>query len=221
MRPRLRLLALLLFVVSLQSAGSALAGVPSAALSQVPAVLRVCPYDGISFVVTVRDAGGNPVASSFVQIDFTGCIPDIYYPNLTPTNQCPETIARGASPAAIYGTVSQVTNAAGQATFQIKAGGVCPYAGARVTADGVLLGMRDVASPDQDGSLVAMGSDAAILVSKETAGFYDATADLDGDGDTNNDAGDYAVYDAHAGHGCDAITPSLSHSWGSLKIRYR
>jgi len=210
MRPRLRLLIGLFLAASLAVSAPAFAAIPSPPNSSVDAQLLLCPYDVIPFVVIVRDLSNNPVSSSTVQLDLSACVPDPAYPGLIPTHLCPNS-----------GPLTLVSDAAGRVEFRIKAGGVCPGNRARIFADGVLLAQRTVASPDQDGNLVVIGPDAAILVAKEMSGSFDATADLDGDVDTNNDAGDYAVYDAHSGHGCDAITPALPRSWGSLKIRYR
>lgn len=211
MHRRLRLFAPLLSGAILLIALPAQAGVPSGSQSQVDSQLLLCPYDAIPFNVTVRDAASNPVAGATVQMSFASCATDPAYPGTTPTHLCPS----GSGP------LTLVSGADGRVQFLLKAGGVCPGSQAQIRADGVLLALRTVASPDQDGNLVVLGQDSAILVAKEMSGVYDATADLDGDGDTNNDAGDYAVYDAHAGHGCDSITPAAPHSWGSVKILYR
>jgi hypothetical protein len=212
MRPRLRLLTGLFLAAYLVASVPVLAAIPSPPNSSVDPQLLLCPYDIIPFVVIVRDLSHNPVANSSVQLDFTGCAADPAYPGTIPTNLCPSVVPQ---------MTTLITDASGRVEFHLKAGGTCPGAQTRIFADGILLAQRTVASPDQDGNLVVIGQDAAILVAKEMSGVYDATADLDGDGDTNNDAGDYAVYDAHSGHGCDAITPALPRSWGSLKIRYR
>ena len=211
MHSRLRLWTPVLLGVSLVSSVPTFAGVPSPGTSEVDARLFVCPYETIAFNVFVNDAAFNPVANSFVELRFSNCTADPAYPGSVPTHLCPT----GGGPLTMY------TDVYGQATFLVKAGGVCPASLAQVFADGVLLATRAVSSPDQDGSLVVLGQDAAILVAKQTSGSYQPTADLDGDGDTNNDPGDYAVYDLHAGHGCDAITPSARRSWGSVKILYR
>jgi hypothetical protein len=210
MHPRLRLPTPVLLGVLLLAV-PAFGGVPFPGYSEVDEHFLVCPYDPIPFVVVVRDAGGNPVVSSTVQIHLTDCAAHPSYPATAPTHLCPT----GSGP------LTLVSDASGRVQFMLKAGGVCPGGQARISADGVLLAFRTVASPDQDGSLVVMGQDSAILVAKQMSGSFDATADLDGDGNTSNDQGDYDVYDLHAGHGCDAITPSLPRSWGSVKILYR
>lgn len=207
MHPRLRLLTPVLLGVCLLTA-AARAGVPSITNSEVPAQLLLCPYEAIPFTVIVRDAGNNPVANSTVQLILTNCAATPY-PG-APTHLCPNS-----------GPLTVVSNTSGNATFLLKAGGVCRDAQAQIRADGVPLAVRSVASPDQDGSLVVLGQDSAILVAKQMSGSFDATADLDGDGSTNNDAGDYDVYDQHAGHGCDAITRAMLRTWGSVKILYR
>jgi len=209
MHPRLRLLAPVLLGVAVLSV-PAIAGVPSPSQSVVDPRLFVCPYEAIPFNVTVLDAAANPVANSFVQLLFGNCTADPAFPGTLPTHPCP-----GPDALNLYSDVS------GRVTFMVKAGGVCPGSQAVVRADGVVIALRSVSSPDQDGSLVVLGQDATILVARQMSGSYQPTADLDGDGDTNNDAGDYAVYDLHAGHGCDAITPSRPRTWGSVKILYR
>jgi len=210
MRPRLRLLAPVLLGVSLLTAPAS-AAVPSPTHSVVDPHLLLCPYDAIPFVVIVKDLAGNPINGSTVQMEFISCLADPAYPGTVPTHLCPT----GSGP------LTLVTGVDGRVQFMIKAGGTCPNSQARVYADGVILAQRTIASPDQDGSLVVLGQDSAILVAKQMSGSFDGTADLDGDGDTNNDPGDYDVYDLHAGHGCNAITPALPRSWGSVKLLYR
>jgi hypothetical protein len=211
MNPRLRLLAPVLLGAVLAAATPASAAVPSAAQSVVDPHLLLCPYDAIPFVVIVKDAGGNVVNGATVQMDFSICLPNPAYPGTVPTHPCPS----GSGP------LTLISGADGRVQFMLKAGGTCPGSRARVRADGIELAQRTVASPDQDGSLVVLGQDSAILVAKQMSGSFDGTADLDGDGNTSNDAGDYAVYDAHSGHGCDGITPTLPRSWGSVKLLYR
>ncbi|NOT34839.1 MAG: hypothetical protein HOP12_11810 [Candidatus Eisenbacteria bacterium] len=199
----------------------ALAGVPSPLNTTIPLNIVVCPQADIPFTMVVRDAANNPVVGSFVELNFSTCSVPAAYPNDVPVRFCPSDPGPGITPIG-PGHVAALTNAAGVVTFFLRAGGVCVGSAVEIRADGVSLGQRGAASPDQNGSLsVFSNPDALELVAKESVALYDVTADLDSDGDTNTDAGDIAVYDAHAGHTCDARTPTRDASWGRLKTIYR
>lgn len=188
--------SLLLLVVLLFCSQPALAGVPDPAHSTMDACLVVCPEGDFTFHVTVRDIAGNPIANSSVHVDMCLC------PSVIP---CP---GEGC-------TYIKLTDAAGNATLQIKAGGTC-LAGVLITADGVVLGSRAVASPDQNGDLIVDAADYAAAVGK--LGLSDPTADFDCDGGVTN--ADLNVVYAHAGHSCQAV-PGLQQSWGRMKAIYR
>ena len=187
-------LALLALTVATQAS----AAVPSPANSSVPSCLQVCPYGDLTYTVVIRDIANNPVAGSFVQIDFIDC----------PTfHLCPPPASQNTS---------QITNPQGVAVFALKGGGGCASS-VRVFADGVLMASGvSVASPDQDGNLFVTGADQTVLTAKTAT---DPTADLNCDG--THDAADGNVLTAHIGHYCDGVIPVAPRSWGQLKMHYR
>jgi hypothetical protein len=198
---------LLLAVTSFTLPGTALAAVPSPANSTVDECIRVCPAGDMNLHVVVRDAFHNPVVASFVVVNFTNC----FSQNICPTlGSEPYTFIPPAS-------IQMVTNAAGEANIPIRSGGVC-VASATVSADGVLLATRVVASPDQNGDAVVNATDQALMALKLTGPFA-PEADLNCSGSL--EIGDPGILDAHLGHSCQMVVPVTPRSWGTIKIRYR
>ena len=188
--------SLLLLIVVVCCSQPALAAVPDPGHSAVDPCLVVCPAGDSFFHVIVRDIVGNPIAGSTVIVDLCSCS------SVVP---CP-----GEGCAQIGHT-----DASGSVTFAIKAGGVCA-AGAFITADGVALGVRAVASPDQNGDLFVDAADVAVAVGK--IGGADPTADLDCDHFVT--PSDVTLIGAHQGHACDTV-PTQAQSWGHVKAIYR
>jgi len=182
---------------TLGSAAVASAAVPSPVNSSVDFCLFVCPRGDVPFHVIVRDAINQPIANSFVQVFL--CSDTL---RVCPMEDC---------------TVTGLTNAAGQATFFIHAGGP-RYTPVTVVADGVQIGLARISTPDQNGDLVVDGADLAIGISK--LGMADYTMDLDCDVNTV-DAQDIAVLQSHLGHVCPGPTPTRSSTWGHVKTIYR
>ena len=192
------------------TAPAAMSAVPSPATSTVPACLTVCPGGDVDFVVTVRDFIGNPVGGSSVVVDLSHC---------DGVQVCPATGSDPYTYSPVARTFTVISNAAGVATFPIRAGGVCAAGPAvYVFADGVLLRtLPGVSSPDQDGNLSVDGADVLIVNGK--LGSADVTADFDCDGTvTNSDANVPLV---HGGQTCQSPTSTLRRSWGELKQIYR
>jgi hypothetical protein len=189
-------------------------GVPSPANSTVGACLVACPLGDIEFEVVVRDLAGNPVAGSTVALDFSACAQAFLctVPGPAPDPYTVDLATR---------TVSMVTNAAGLARFPLRAGGGCPTATVRVFADGVLLALRALASPDQDGDGFTsnlLTNDAALFFAK--LGTADPTADLDCDADVDGD--DQGVFFLHASKTCWGYVDAAKRgTWGRLKAHYR
>lgn len=183
-------------------------GVPDPARCTVPHCLTLCPTGDIVFTLTVRDFNSAPVADAQVVIDLLNC---------TGVSVC----ATNGSEPYIYDAPSRTlrgfTNAAGVATFPIKAGGVC-VGETNVIADGVSIRrFTGVSSPDQDANLTVDGAD--ILAVNAKLGTFDVTADFDCDGVVTNSDLDFAT--AHGGHTCQAPTSVHRKSWGELKQIYR
>jgi hypothetical protein len=208
MRPVATIFAsLLLLGLYAASAPAGALGVPSPQNSTIPTYFQLCPLGDLMQSVVVRDIAGQPVANSVVLIDFCAC------PGVTLCAPMPG----GPSTFSSTCQANAVTDANGVAAFPIRGGGVCSGP-VPVTADGVLLGnVNLVVSPDQDGSLVVDGADAAILGAK--IGGPDRTGDLDGNGVV--DAADVLILSAHHGHTCEGVVPAVGTSWGRLKQIYR
>ena len=192
---RARLLLLLLLGATLMGVPSANAAVPSPATSHVDPCLVICPNGDFAFHVIVRDAANNPVGGSSVVINFCNC-PGVHL--------C-------SGPCDLLAT----SDATGAVTFQIKGGGIC--SAATVSADGVILAIRAVASPDQDGDLSVSAADIGIVNGK--VGSADPTADFDCDGSVT--AADVGIATAHGSHVCQGPVPTEPRSWGGLKAFYR
>ena len=195
------------FLLGLVTTPSAHAAVPSAANSTVEPCFVTCPYGDISFTVVVRDAASNPIGGSNVQIVYTNC------PGFT---LCPNQ-ETGTTVNLVTHTVGRFTDASGILVFHVHAGGLCIGAQLKIVADGVHLADRTLASTDQDGNLIVDPVDQAIVIGKVGGG--DLSADLDCDAAVT--AADVGVLNNHMGHSCDAATPAIPKSWGSLKITYR
>ena len=169
----------------------------------IPACLRVCPQEDIVTMVIVRDAANQPVPNSTVVVDFSLCPGFVLGP---PDGTEGYMILPGPM-------VSKLTDAAGEAAFPIRAGGVC-HGSPAISVDGEIARQyAGVASPDQDGNLVVDDVDEAIFVNTKL-GTLDVTGDFDCDGDA--DAVDLFTLRGHKGH-----TPVAPRSWGELKVRYR
>jgi hypothetical protein len=194
--------------------GPAAAAVPSVANSTVPPCLVACPFGDIPFDVVVRDLANNPVANSSVVIDFSEC-PAAFICTAPGSQPDPYTVNLPAR------TIQLFSNASGLAHFPLRVGGGCGANTVRVFADGVLLGQRALASPDQDGDGFTsniLNNDFAIFTAK--LGTSDPTADLDCDSDV--DADDQQIFFTHASKTCQGFVDAAHRSsWGHVKSHYR
>src|SRR5262245_56402780 len=192
---RSRLLLLIPLGAALLWSLPASAAVPSPATSVVDPCLIVCPSGDFAFHVAVRDAANAPVPGATVLINLCQC-PSVH-------------LCQGSC------DVVKPTDAAGNVTFNIKAGGVC-LCGVTIFADGVLLATRLVASTDQDGDLDVDGTDQFDVLSK--MGTPSPEADLDCDGLVTS--ADLTIDVNHGGHNCEVV-PTGPQSWGRTKAIYR
>ncbi len=198
--------AALLLVASVVAAPS-WATVPSPANSTLPACYVACPMGDIPVTVTVRDLANNVVPSSSVVLDFSQC-PGAYICPQQPSDRYTVNMPARA--------ISGVTDASGKVTFALRVGGTC--AGARIFADGVLLGTLPFKSPDQNGDGVVIEPDYTIFLGKLGSG--DVTADFNCSGTVDNP--DLITMNLHGSHSCIGIVdPATPRSWGSLKLLYR
>jgi hypothetical protein len=173
----------------------------------VDACVVTAPNGSVVTHVTVRDFANNPVAASTVVLDYTDC-PAFRLCTLA-CSQCIVDLPTH--------TVRMLTNAAGQADFDLRAGGGCAAGALRVYADGVFLAQRAVAAFDQDGDLAVTATDYLIAQTKQ--GLADPTADFDCSGLV--DLADLNALNDRVITTCDGIVPAQPRTWGRLKIVYR
>jgi hypothetical protein len=173
----------------------------------VDACVVTSPDGSIVTHVTVRDVFDNPINGAAVDVEYSGC-PD-FHPCPVACTGCVVNLP------ARY--VRKLTNAAGQADFDLHAGGGCAAGTLRFFADGVLIAQRAVAAFDQDGDLSVTAADHALTQAKQGSG--DPTADFDCSGLV--DAGDLGALLARLGASCEVIVPVRPRTWGALKIVYR
>ena len=208
MNPMSRLASLVLLVLLTLPPASVRAGVPSPPNSTVPGCLVACPLGDIAYTVVVRDLANNPGVGSMVTIDFSSC-PGV--------SVCEIVKDPGYTYDANTRYVQGLTDSTGTVTFGLHAGGLCAT-GVRVWADGLLLGTRRMASPDQNGDQVVVESDFTIFATKL------GTSDLTADFDCNElvDLGDQQIWNQHGSHSCFGIVnPVQRRTWGNVKISYR
>jgi hypothetical protein len=212
MAPRTRALLAAVFLL-VATAWPAFAAVPSPPNSTIPACIVACPMGDIPVVVTVRDIANNTVPGSLVVLDFSSC-PGAYIctgPPPDPYLYDPATR-----------TIRMTTGANGSVSFPLRVGGGCGANAVRIYADGVLLGSRNLASPDQtaNGMVICYAIDTDCTVFNAKMGGSDPTADFDCDGDVDVD--DQITLDQHSSHACAGyIDPTIRRTWGHVKSIYR
>jgi hypothetical protein len=188
-------------------AGFVAAGTLSPQRCTVDRCLVFCPAGDLAFHVIIRDGAAHVVAS--VSVGPSLC-------NSTGWAIC----SLGQPPEILFFSPCQpivLTEPNGMATIALKAGGVTNDSTVSILADGMPLGRRFLASPDQNGDLVVDRADEAILLAK--LGTHDLSADFDGDGVVTE--ADHAILRAHLGHACEMPTPTRQSGWGEIKVRYR
>ncbi|NNF06874.1 MAG: hypothetical protein HKN21_08940 [Candidatus Eisenbacteria bacterium] len=131
-------ISLVLAIVGMFAATAAMANIPDPALSNCPAFLTITPDGSFTYTVTVNGATG-PVNGSLVEIR----------------------VSAQADPVVcwcvgqVHPSITAVTNASGEADFNIAGGGCVSAAGlgggavvAQVLADGIELCQIEINSPD-------------------------------------------------------------------------
>jgi hypothetical protein len=201
-------------------AGVAMAGVPSAANSTLPAGIQyVGSQGGVvdakgQAIVTVRDAGNNPVINSTVELLFGACATAVPSDlNLDDVQPFPGLAVNCAG-----NVVVAVTNASGQATFRIV-GGAAALPGnnpgittpcCTVRADGQVLGTLRVGAYDLNTSGGVNAADQSLFLSTLFASpaGYRCRADYNGDGLCNSaDLSKILSVQFGAGSGTSAVAP--------------
>ena len=203
------LVAVALFgvVLELVGNGAVRADVPSAATSFVSPCFVSCPFGDASFSVIVRKLSNQPMPDATVVLLFGDCSGTVFCPTQEP----------GTTIDLAGHTARRTSDINGSVVFHLHMGGLCPGARMEVTANGVILAYRNVATVDQDGNLVVDAADQALVAGK--VGSADASADFDCNGAV--DAADEATFAGHLAHACDATTPVEPRSWGRVKVVYR
>jgi len=212
--------AMLLSGALLLVAGVAMAGVPSAANSSLPTGIQfVGTQGGVADVkgqaiVTVRDAGNNPVINSTVELLFGACASAVPSDlNLDDVQPFP-----GNTVSCAGNVVVAVTNASGQATFRVV-GGASAVPGNNpgittpcltVRADGQVLGTLRVAAYDLNTTGGVNAADQSLFLATLFASpaGYRCRADYNGDGVCNAaDLSKLLGVTFGAGSGVSAVVP--------------
>ena len=173
--------ATLLTAAGLLAASAAMAGVPSAANSVVPAcVSLVGSSAGVpdavgTFSVTVRDLANNPLSGASVVVDISGC---------SELAICQDQLDANATVTCIGKTTRKFTDALGQVTFTVLGGGngnpaATLLGGGKIFANGTLIGSPTVAAYNLDGQLGVAGGDLAVFLGDFASGFNYGRSDFD------------------------------------------
>jgi len=145
--------ATLLATVGVLAASAAMAGVPSAANSDVPVGISLVGRSGLvpdpfgNFTVTVRDLANNLLVGASVVVDLSFA---------TDVAICNDQLDANATVNCLAKTTRKFTDGLGQVSFIVVGGSngagnaVTLAGGARIYANGVLLGSPTAATYDQD-----------------------------------------------------------------------
>ncbi len=189
-------------------------GIPNATLSTVTKPMVACPAGDLMFTTILHNLVDLPCDFADVVISFEDC-PSVHFPPVVGDEGYQVTLDPGTQ---ALQTLQKVSDVSGEADFAIRAGGGCPGSTVRIYGNGVLVAIRALASPDQDGNLGVGPEDVALATAK--LGTSDPTADFNGDGTVTN--ADLDILRAHLGHHAPGMaTPVASHTWGTLKLLYR
>ncbi len=207
------LLPLVVLALALSvSPARAVTGVPDPVASTLPDCMVTCPLGDLSFAVVVRDATSLPIPLADVTIVFYNCPGAYLCPGMASDPYVVNTTQR---------TLTGITDTNGAIDFHPRVGGTGPAGSVEVYANGIYLKSYALASPDQNGDGVVIGSpdpDGTTFAAK--LGTTDPTADFTCDGTV--DAADQAFFDAHVSHSCAGIVnPAKQRTWGVIKILYR
>ena len=187
---------------------TARAKIPNAALSTVTQPMVACPAGDIPFTTIMHNVADLPCSYVWVSVSFE-CASIRFPPAMGDEGY------EVSTDPPVLGALGDLN---GEKTFAIRAGGTCEASTVRIYGDGVLVAVRALASPDQDGNF-GVGVDD-LVVAQSKLGTADPTADFDGDGTVT--AADLDFLRAHFGHHAPGMaTPVASRSWGTLKLTYR
>jgi hypothetical protein len=174
--------ATLLTVAGLLAASAAMAGVPSAANSTVPACIALVGSSaGVAdasgaFSVTVRDLANNPLSGASVVIDLSGCS-DIAI--------CDDQLDVDALVNCVSKTTRKFTDALGQVSFTVLGGSngagnaTTLLNGASIYANGTLIGSPTAAVYDLDGALGLGANDLSAFLTDFASAINYGRSDFD------------------------------------------
>ena len=146
--------ATLLTAAGLLAASAAIAGVPSAANSTVPACISLVgnaagvPDAAGTFTVIVRDLANNPLSGASVVVDLSGC---------SELAICEDQLDVDALVTCGAKTTRKFTDGLGSVTFTVLGGGnglpaATLLGGGKIFANGTLIGSPTVSAYDLNGS---------------------------------------------------------------------
>ena len=186
-------------LLALLSAAVAHADVPDVYNSIADTNLVASPDGGFNYVVWLRDANNTPIVNVYVILDFTGA-PGIQLCSSQDSDH--------------DGKLIVVSDGAGRATFNVKAGGT---SNGTVTVGTALEIIRNVhlISTDLDGDNDVDAQDQAAL--NALMGTSGPIGDFDKNGTV--DSADATIQNAHVGGSCTS-TPAVQQSWGAVKALY-
>jgi len=187
-------------LLALLSAAVAHADVPDVYYSIADTNLVASPDGGFNYVVWLRDANNTPITNVYVILDFTGA-PGIQICSSQDSDH--------------DGKLIVVSDGAGRATFNVKAGGTSNGTVTVGTALDVIKHIHLI-STDLDGDNDVDAQDQAAL--SALMGTSGPTGDFDKNGTVNS--ADAAILNSHLGGSC-STTPAVQQSWGALKAQYR
>jgi len=174
--------ATLLTAAGLLAASAAMAGVPSAANSTVPACISLVGSSaGVpdalgSFSVTVRDLANNPLNGASVVIDLSGC---------TDIAICDDQLDVDALVNCAAKTTRKFTDALGNVSFIVLGGSngagnaTTLLNGAKIYANGTQIGNPTAAAYDLDGALGLGANDFSAFLSDFASGIAYGRSDFD------------------------------------------
>jgi hypothetical protein len=196
----LGLAVVLSLALALGVAAIARADVPDTRFCTADSDLVASPGGGFPYVVNLRDAAGAPVPNATVVLDFTTA-PGV--------NLCSDQDADADR------RLLMLTNAAGVATFYVKAGGTTAGYVTIGTAIAVIRHAHFVTT-DFDGNMTVDSTDRNALAA--LVGDPGPVGDLDKNGVVN--AADQALFEARFGNNC-TMTGAIPMTWGRVKSLFR
>jgi hypothetical protein len=205
--------AMLLTAAGCLIASAAMAGVPSPGNSVTPPCISLVgslagvPDANGTFTVTVRDLANNPLNGASVVVDLSGC---------TDLAICSDQLDAGAVVNCAAKTTRKFTNIAGQVSFIVLGGSngsgnaTTLLAGAKIYANGTLIGSPTASSFDLDGANGVGINDLSVwLTDFGTAGnpaFGRSDFDCNGSVGIN----DLSVWLTEFGNGTSAASCAVS-----------